>query len=328
MWKICHNILPTKKILFKKKVIENNLCPRCHNLEESNLHAIFFCPLIQHVWFASPLGFKPLLWNSDTFTIENMFNTLMSLSTKENLDFNLALLTTIAYFLWLDRNNQVFQHSKPLTANSILTQALASITREPLLPNPQYSEKICIPKCLSDCSLILVDGGFDEGNYGKKASYGFFAFENCSSPYFMGAGIADGESAEESELWAIKQGIIQARSLGTKRIFVCSDCRNAITAVNREISDLTWTLKHLVEDIRKLAEDFDFCYFKQVPRKAVAAAHKLAKVVSNSNVDVLFWNLGSNCIGNALCNPSSLVFDVDKFIADAAVNFRNCFELM
>lgn len=124
--------------------------------------------------------------------------------------------------------------------------------------------------------MILVGCGFED--HGKQTSYGYFAFENCSSPYFMGAGISDGGSAEELELLAMKEAMIRAKNLEVRKIFVCSDFKNAITATILEFQGLEWTLTHLIEVIRNLVEDFKFRFFKQVPRKAVAAAHRLAEV--------------------------------------------------
>jgi len=50
MWKACHNILPTKENLFKRRVVDNKLCPCCEREEETTLHALWGCPSAQDVW--------------------------------------------------------------------------------------------------------------------------------------------------------------------------------------------------------------------------------------------------------------------------------------
>lgn len=45
-----------EKYPFKKKVVADNLCPRCGTKEE------LFCPCIRHIWFNSAFGFMLLLW--------------------------------------------------------------------------------------------------------------------------------------------------------------------------------------------------------------------------------------------------------------------------
>jgi hypothetical protein len=49
-WHACHDILPTKSNLLKRKVIEEDICP-CYNLEmETLVHAIWLCLTAQNVW--------------------------------------------------------------------------------------------------------------------------------------------------------------------------------------------------------------------------------------------------------------------------------------
>lgn len=42
LWKACHNILPVKENLCKKRVLQNNLCSLCHKEAESSEHMFFF----------------------------------------------------------------------------------------------------------------------------------------------------------------------------------------------------------------------------------------------------------------------------------------------
>lgn len=48
---------------------DDNKCPRCGIRVETNFHCIFFCHHIKHLWFASPLGFMPNLWENEEFSL-------------------------------------------------------------------------------------------------------------------------------------------------------------------------------------------------------------------------------------------------------------------
>jgi len=49
-WRACHEILPTRANLLKRKVVENNLCPCCKREAETAIHSLWSCPAAQDVW--------------------------------------------------------------------------------------------------------------------------------------------------------------------------------------------------------------------------------------------------------------------------------------
>jgi hypothetical protein len=49
-WRACHNILPTRLSLFKRKIIEDANCPCCGVEEESVIHALWTCLAAKDVW--------------------------------------------------------------------------------------------------------------------------------------------------------------------------------------------------------------------------------------------------------------------------------------
>ncbi|KAI8546705.1 hypothetical protein RHMOL_Rhmol07G0140800 [Rhododendron molle] len=50
-WRVCRNILATKKNLFKRRCAQDNLCPICDCEVESIDHMLFMCPWANLVWF-------------------------------------------------------------------------------------------------------------------------------------------------------------------------------------------------------------------------------------------------------------------------------------
>jgi hypothetical protein len=51
-WRACHNILPTRSNLAKRKVVEDSLCPCCKREPKTTLHVLWNCPAAQDVWGA------------------------------------------------------------------------------------------------------------------------------------------------------------------------------------------------------------------------------------------------------------------------------------
>lgn len=51
MYKILHNIVPSREVLYKWKKLNTNLCPHCNELETIE-HIYFECPLVKHIWKA------------------------------------------------------------------------------------------------------------------------------------------------------------------------------------------------------------------------------------------------------------------------------------
>lgn len=50
LWKVCNDGLPTKKNIFKKKIVEDPSCPICLQHETSIEHAIWECASMRDVW--------------------------------------------------------------------------------------------------------------------------------------------------------------------------------------------------------------------------------------------------------------------------------------
>ena len=99
-WRACRNILPTKDNLFHRKVLTENLCDECGEATESTGHQIWSCPRAQLVWNCSKL---PSSLRSGRF--HSFFDLLWFLLMIESFDEeNVALVVTIAWSLWSNRN--------------------------------------------------------------------------------------------------------------------------------------------------------------------------------------------------------------------------------
>ena len=50
LWRACHNVLPTKQALLKRKVTADSICKRCRSTVEESVHAAWSCPELGEVW--------------------------------------------------------------------------------------------------------------------------------------------------------------------------------------------------------------------------------------------------------------------------------------
>lgn len=201
MWKLCHNRLPSNKILAQKKIIPENYCPRCNTEVETNLHCIFFCKNISHIWFASSLGFKPCLWNHQVFSLKNIFKNLSHICVKEDLKDKLALFCSIAYFIWVDRNSVVFQKTRPKSAQQVLLQATSSLLLNPHTHFPLEHFTYTIPKGFTNPLFLISDGGFNLSLSAASISYGYLGLNGDFKPLFFGTGRSTWSSAEEADFF-------------------------------------------------------------------------------------------------------------------------------
>lgn len=115
---------------------------------------------------------------SNTFCLHlncllNLFNGIMALvipfeivkqikklSQKEFCSQNLAVMACVGYFIWLDRNNLIFNERKAADVYSILAQAYNSVLRGKTPLQKEVLDRPCFPVYMKDFDLFIVDGAF------------------------------------------------------------------------------------------------------------------------------------------------------------------------
>jgi hypothetical protein len=114
LWRACHEILPTKASLFRRKITEDALCPICTLEEETCFHILWSCPSARDVWSGSIRRFHKSSLNGPTFrsVVEEM---LQSCDEDE-----FRLFVEIARRVWFRRNETV--HGGPFIHPTVLVQ--------------------------------------------------------------------------------------------------------------------------------------------------------------------------------------------------------------
>jgi hypothetical protein len=108
MWRACHNLLPTKLNLFKRKVVDFNICPCDEREEETIVHALWECPSAQDVGGCKENIFKKCN------TRMGSFDLLVEVFLPRLSPDNMALLAMVAQSIWHRRNSLVLRASSSI----------------------------------------------------------------------------------------------------------------------------------------------------------------------------------------------------------------------
>ena len=114
LWQACHDIVPTKECLYKRKVTTDALCPICALEEEASFHILWSCPSARDVWCGSIKKFHKSSPNGPTFrgVVEEMFRMCD--------EDELRLFVSLPRRVWFRRNEVV--HGGPFTHPTVLVQ--------------------------------------------------------------------------------------------------------------------------------------------------------------------------------------------------------------
>jgi hypothetical protein len=102
-WRACHNILPTRSNLSKRRVVEDNMCPCCKREPETVMHVIWSCPASLDVWGGGNSSFHKC--NYDSVSFADLLENIMQQFRRDEVE----LFVVIARCIWLRRNSLVFE---------------------------------------------------------------------------------------------------------------------------------------------------------------------------------------------------------------------------
>jgi hypothetical protein len=103
MWRLAHDIIPTRCTLRRRGVSLDVVCPLCFDKEESSQHLFMLCSFSQKVWFPSPHGILPPTQMDLNVWILNW------LSSKEPLAVQLFCVSL--WKIWFFRNQVIFNQA-------------------------------------------------------------------------------------------------------------------------------------------------------------------------------------------------------------------------
>ncbi|KAF5468935.1 hypothetical protein F2P56_013043 [Juglans regia] len=103
VWNALNNALPTSINLFKRKVIEDPLCPICRREEEDVKHVLWCCPAAADVWAEAESPVRK--WRNQVQDFTSLWMELIKKLSKDCLERVVAIMRGI----WGRRNAFIFE---------------------------------------------------------------------------------------------------------------------------------------------------------------------------------------------------------------------------
>ncbi|XP_062171134.1 uncharacterized protein LOC133876926 [Alnus glutinosa] len=244
LWRLCNDILPTKEKLWKRRIVENPLCPFCGIEVESSIHAVWLCDAAKIVWSeCSPRIHKCVSDVSDFLTL---FGILEGRLEREEIEF----FAMVAQRIWFRRNRFVFDGI--LTHPSILLKSTKESIEE-------------FRKALDSIDQKWMGVGIV-----SRDSNGQVIASKCSyHRYVSNSLVAEAFGAK----LCVEFGIL----LGMKSVVLEGDAVGVVNALNRNVAN-EGIVSNLIAETCLQLENFDRWTIKHVRREGNKIAHSLAKL--------------------------------------------------
>ncbi|KAJ4765188.1 RNA-directed DNA polymerase (reverse transcriptase)-related family protein [Rhynchospora pubera] len=277
LWKLISGALPTALRLASRITTINPLCPRCRQVDETDFHILFLCPISRATWFASRLS---LCSDRITGTISQFLSTMQNYLAHEEF----ILLGAIMWAIWEQRNCWVF--SKKLSSPQKILNRAEYVSM--VCPSDeQETQLVCMPKDLRNPQLLLTkvtihtDGSWNLNTGG----WGYLISKNQILLQFE-CGSTPARSPMQAEaiailysIRALKQ-ICQQDDFNTMHVVLLSDCNNLIKAINNSDGErdsyLDWRAERELYLILQETQSLPHVTFAYLPRSLNQEAHILA----------------------------------------------------
>lgn len=272
IWRAMHNGIPTMLALHTRIRSIQPQCPRCHSENEYTMHLLFFCPIAQAVWFASPL-------NLSVESLPLQFPDMLMVITKDLQEDQLVLFTNLLWGLWKARNEEVFQGKKS-SPEEVLKKAKAMEMSPGMTPTGngyKVPQSIMVPE---NSYIILYDGSWDQNH---NAGMGVAIYNTMGELKHTHAGAFTANHPIEAEalalLWSLNYIQTKLVQGGTQKYICYGDCKTLVRAVRQNNIDEVphWRAAEAVAQcagVLQLVQQQ--VRLEQVPREAVKVAHRLA----------------------------------------------------
>ena len=244
-WRACHEILPTRASLAKRKIIIENTCRCCQQAPETVVHAIWDCLAAQDVWVGSSTMMQKCSTNFTDFM--QFFEVLM-----DRLDATgMELFLIQAWTMWNQRNvlehggqmkdphwlnrRAVEYHEDYKKAQEHLTISVAAPCGQQWQPPPQNLFKL----------------NFDATVFSDQQCSGFGAIiQNAQGEVMAGMSVKGPfvRNSEEAEALACQKAVIFAMEAGFSEIVLEGDNVTVMKTIS-DVSSQNSLLGHIYEDI-------------------------------------------------------------------------------
>jgi len=277
LWRLCNDILPTKEKLWKRRIVENPLCPCCGVEVESSIHAVWLCVAAKSVWSeCSPRIHKCVSDASDFLTL---FGILEERLEREELEF----AAMVTQRIWFRRNRFVFDgiFTHP---SSLIKSAKESLEE--------------FRKAVDSMYIFSSPSPISSPAHWSKPPQGYFKMNWDAAvdrdQKWMGVGIVSRDSNGKviaskcsyhryisdplvAEALGAKLCVEFGIFLGIKSVVIEGDAVGVVNALNRSVVD-EGIITNLITETRLKLGNYDRWSIKHVRRDGNKIAHSLAKL--------------------------------------------------
>jgi hypothetical protein len=285
-WRACHNLLPTKDNLLRRKVVKEPLCPICKREPKTVAHAMWSCSAASDVWGSSHRLFQKYEKEGTDFMkiAENMLE-------KGGMEI-LTIFVNLARQIWTQRNKWI--HEGCFASPSDILKRFDAFIAE--YAKAQEQNRPLEPK-----NMIDRGKAWTAPNSGWKKANWDVSINKDQGNVGVGVIIRDEKGGIVAAMSGTRQGLLEPTTgeafgalqaahfimeLGLHNIILEGDTKQIVDARNSNTS--TWSrYGHLVEDTRRLLCSLSRwkCFFTH--REANEAAHRLAKATAMDISDMI-----------------------------------------
>jgi ribonuclease HI len=275
LWRACHDILPTRKNLNRRKIVDDFFCPICERDIESGFHALWSCPAAMDVWSLGVVKFQKCSFQGPKFlqVVEGVFRKC---SQEEIQKF-----VGVARRIWLRRNEVV--HGGCFTHLTMIIQATTRAIADFNTAHGKNDEQV-VDALQSTVRWAAPMTGWVKANWDAS-------LDGLNGWNGFGVVIRDGHGAFLAAQCLCRQGLLAPQAaeltgamlavklckrMGYTRVQFEGDAKVAIDDINDRASTSS-RLGHLVEDVRFEADSLAAWQFKFVRRSGNQVAHILSK---------------------------------------------------
>ncbi|KAF3519937.1 hypothetical protein DY000_02059984 [Brassica cretica] len=275
MWKILQGALPIGENLRKRGMLLNNVCCRCEEIETAD-HLFLHCQFAKDVWASSLLQQNPNV--HEFLSFKEALISLHGVVSLPPLGVSIDLFPWICWGIWLARNKVVFEN-RASSPSEFFSQSIryarewqnAQPHQDHHHPSTNLRDHTRVGH---DTILCYSDAAWKHGS--PTAGCGW-SFQSPQGHILLNGSCTHlhVKSPLQAEALAVREAILNAKSLGYSKICLKSDCQGLLAAINSKFPPAE--IFGIIRDIESLSILFTACSFVFVSRSANSLADSLAK---------------------------------------------------
>ncbi|KAL4275343.1 hypothetical protein AHAS_Ahas20G0097700 [Arachis hypogaea] len=281
LWLCLNNGVPTASYRFQRGLATSDFCQRCYLALEDINHCFRTCQKARQIWISLNLG----------MTAEDSSLDFVSW-IRSNLNKNEFLFAAAFWWIWRDRNNDIFHQDDPWSKEKIvhLVQHAARdfskvvTNQKHIIPSSlQYNwEPPPMNVCKMNCDASVFENGQLAG-FGCiiRDSMGIW-MKGCSASIPL-------SSVLSCELHAIWRGLVMAWDCECKEVICETDNLDAFLLVSRGTTSMITNDSDLLGKIKEMLQRNWTATLVLIQRTANRAADLMAKTAALNKQVYLEW---------------------------------------